>query len=211
MEELKNLIVFFIRNFPRSLSRTELIKLIYLFEYHHVQIYGKQYSNVEFIRYKHGPFATEILNEAGYLAHKKAILCNATWSFNFNRIYLYSINDEDAASAFLMPERECNLALSLINDVKDFNCKMLMDLAYSTPPMATIIRKEKEDEIRMDGGKINMAEAKKTKKFTKEQLAAAKERIHAVADRGADEEYYAHSVQLYEEYANLRRRANLCR
>jgi len=33
MEKLRNLIAYTIKNFPRTISRTELVKLVYLFEY----------------------------------------------------------------------------------------------------------------------------------------------------------------------------------
>jgi hypothetical protein len=46
---------------------------------------------------------------------------------------------------------------------------------------------------------------KRLRRFTKEELGAAKKRIHSVPDRGTDEEYYANEIVEYEFWKTKRR------
>jgi len=46
------------------------------------------------------------------------------------------------------------------------------------------------------------------KKFTKKALKKAQKQLSSIPDRGIDEEYYADSIETYNEFNYLRRRAN---
>ena len=210
MEKLRNLIVFFIRNFPRPLTRTELVKLLYLFEYEQVQIQGHQYSEVTFVRDKYGPFASSILTETEFLCSTDVISCHRHDIDSDCILYEYVISNSIRASQYDLPGWEKGIALALINMTASLTLKQIKDLAYSTPPMDEILNEEAKLGRMLLSRRINMEKGNTPKKFTKKELAAAKRRLDTCPDRGSDEEYFAAFLDTYKEFENLRRRATEC-
>ncbi len=212
MDKLRNLIVFFIKNFPRGLKRTELVKLVYLFEYGHVQNCGCQYSGVEFIRYRYGPFAQEIINEADGLIANDILRCTWHPSFKYGKMaFIYSLNDIASIDDYCLPEWEKHYALSIIDRTKSMSCEEIIKTVYSTPPMVHIINYEKQLGHEDYQRRINMTEGKKSpKRFTKEELEVAKKQLDASPDRGTKEDYYQSLLETYNDYEDFKRRANIC-
>lgn len=210
MEKLRNLIVFFIRNFPRPLTRTELVKLLYLFEYEQLQIQGHQYSEVTFVRDKYGPFASSILAESESLCSAGIINCNRYDIDSDCILYEYTVSDPIKAAQYDLPEWEKGIALTLIDRTARLSLKQIKELAYSTPPMVEILKKESELGYLLLSRGINMEKGNTPKKFTKKELAAAKRRLDTSPDRGSDDEYLDAFLDTYKEFENLRRRATEC-
>lgn len=212
MEKLRRLIVFFVSNFPRPLSRTELVKVIYLFEYELVQIQGHQYSEVAFVRDKYGPFAASILTEAESLCSAGVICCERNDIDSDCILYEYTISDRTRASDYDLPWLEKGIALAIINRTAGLTLKEIKELTYSTPPMNEILNEEAKlgRIFPPTPRRINMEKGKAPKRFTKEELAAAKRRLDASSDRGTDEEYFADLLATHKEFEDLRRRATGC-
>jgi hypothetical protein len=211
MEKLRNLILFFINNYPRPIKRTELMKLVYLYEYEHVQIFGRQYSEVCFERYKNGPYATAVIKEANYLAYKDYIFHKKEYTYSLDTVHIYgTIKESAATSECLLSKWEEELGYAIIAKTKDLTFKEIMDLTYSTPPMVKILLEEKKTGKKLYRSVINMKEHKAPYKITKERLEAAQKRLDAVPDSGSDEEYYASLLETYKKYEDLRRRAQSC-
>lgn len=210
MEKLRNPIVFFIRHFPRFVTRTELVKLIYLFEYQQVQIRGRQYSEVSFVRDKYGPFSPSILEEAEFLCSTGVISCTRHDIDSDCILYEYVISDSSRAAQYDLPEWEKRTALALVDATSRLSLKQIKELAYSTPPMDEILAEEAELGYTVLPRRINMEKGKTPKKFTRGELAAAKCRLDASPDRGSDEEYFAALLETYREFEDLRRRATEC-
>ena len=64
---LKELLSFFVLHFPRRLTRTELVKLVYLFEYFFFGLYKRTYSGVQFVRDYYGPYSAEVISGAIFI------------------------------------------------------------------------------------------------------------------------------------------------
>ena len=58
----KDLVAYLLSKFEIHLEPIILIKLIYLSELEAIEKYGKRFTNLTFIHYKHGPYSTELQN-----------------------------------------------------------------------------------------------------------------------------------------------------
>lgn len=58
----KALIAFLLSKFEAKLAPIALIKLVYLCELEAIEKYGKRFTNLKFIHYKHGPYVRELQN-----------------------------------------------------------------------------------------------------------------------------------------------------
>jgi hypothetical protein len=61
-KQSKDLIAFLISQFEIELEPIALIKLVYLCEIEAIEKYGKRFTDLQFIHYKHGPYAKELQN-----------------------------------------------------------------------------------------------------------------------------------------------------
>ncbi|MCL4514021.1 MAG: hypothetical protein M1379_00250 [Firmicutes bacterium] len=210
MKELRNLIMFFVRNFPRRLGRTELVKLIYLFEYNYYQIYQCYYSNVEFRRDNYGPFAPVIIQEAEALTYEGAMAFDCYENGNGGVTYEYWVADNQLAQTFDLFGWEKELALNVIRQTEFLDLRKIKNLAYNTPPMDKILKDEEKAGVKQLRRVIDMSEHKPFVKFSAEELKAAKKRLDAEPDRGSDQEYYSELLKEFKGLETLRRRANEC-
>jgi uncharacterized protein YwgA len=209
MERLRSLILYFINNFPRQLSRTEIVKLVYLFELEHINKYGYLFSNVTFIRHNYGPYAGEITRELTNLSMEEFITCMAYTTTHSSIGYAYTIGNNQKALSSQLSLKETGIANVLINKTNSLNLKDILDLAYQTPPMVHIIHDEQLG-INWHGRVIPMNTKKSPKRFTKEQIVLARKRLHSVPDRGTQKEYFEDTMEVYKEYEDLRWRVSLC-
>ena len=60
--ESKELIAYLLSKFEIRLESIALIKLVYLCELEAIEKYGKRFTDLKFIHYKHGPYANELQN-----------------------------------------------------------------------------------------------------------------------------------------------------
>ena len=58
----KDLIAYLLSKFEIGLEPIVLIKLVYLGEIEAIEKYGKRFTDLKFIHYKHGPYAKELHN-----------------------------------------------------------------------------------------------------------------------------------------------------
>ena len=61
-EQSKGLIAYLLSKFEIKLEPIVLIKLVYLSELEALEKYGKRFTDLRFIHYKHGPYANELQN-----------------------------------------------------------------------------------------------------------------------------------------------------
>jgi uncharacterized phage-associated protein len=57
---LRDLIFFLIQESPRDLSITKLMKLVFLAEVEHVQLYGERLCDIDWTWYNYGPFSQSV-------------------------------------------------------------------------------------------------------------------------------------------------------
>jgi len=208
MDNLKTIIIYLIKNFPRPLTRTELVKLIYLFEYNNVRTFGKQYSGVNFIRDHYGPMDTQITETCEELYECGAIIMNEFITSYGDKGYSHRIG-KITDTQYELPVKYKPIADDIISITCIMNLKQILDYAYVTPPMKDILAFEQGGKL--FGREINMKKNDTvTFKATKEQLKLARSQRHERLDRGTQEEYNSHLLHINKEFEDLRRKANLC-
>jgi hypothetical protein len=209
MEDLKKIIVYFIKHFSRPLTRTELVKLIYLFEYNNMRTFGKQYSGVKFIRDHYGPMDIQIIDACEELHSCGAIIMSGYYTSYGSKGYSHRLADDTNLDQYDLPVNYAPIADDIINVTCSMNLQQILDYTYATPPMTKALGLEQGKKLL--GREIDMKKNDATIfKATKEQLASARTERHKRPSKGTKEEYNAHLLGIYNEYEDLRRKANLC-
>lgn len=205
--EIKKLLVYFIKNAPKELGRTELMKYVYLFEYYYFQMYGRQYSDLVFERYKFGPNQTEVV-EATYELEREGIINILSYENYYGGIsYNHRIENINTPE-YDLDSTEVEVASFIVDVLGKENYRGVLNVAYDTPPMKEIIKEEKKDGDLKLGRVIDMSKSKPIFKSSRQKRRLARERLEAKQQaRGSDEEYYSHLLDQYESFEDTRRRA----
>lgn len=204
--EIKKLLVFFIKNAPKNLGRTELMKYVYLFEYYYVQMYKQQYTDLVFERYKFGPNQSGVV-EATYALESEGIINILAYeNYYGSTSYDHAIEKSDAFD-YDLGYKEMEVASFIVDTLGKENYRGVLDIAYDTPPMKEIIEEEKIHGFLDLGRVIDMSKSKPIFKSNRQNRRLARERLEAKQQvRGSDEEYYSHLLDQYDRYEDTRRR-----
>lgn len=208
MERTKELICYFLANSLHPLNKTEIVKMLYLFEYYHVQTFGEQYTELTFIRYNYGPYAQAIEIALDDLMND-GLIKREIVEYTDRCIYLHTLCDTGKTYTDLLNEEKKLIADRVIGELSNKNYDDMIKHVYSTPPMRRILIKEERCGFTLVGEVLNMKESKPLRKFSKAKIEEARKRLDK-SSRGSDEEYYAHLLAINEELKILRRRANSC-
>lgn len=204
MGRLKELIAYFVDNVPYTFGRTELIKFIYLFEYYHLSIYGRQYTDAVFIRYKNGPFSVRVLNVVEQMTDT---IYQEQYMGKYGPAYNFRVINTTKIREYKLPEEQINIAKFVINLARNKPLKELLDLVYSTPPMVKVLMAEQIDGKPHYKEELDMSARNSMLAFTKKELKEAKERNSQRKRRGTDEDYFAHLLNEHRAFGLVRRRA----
>jgi hypothetical protein len=206
--KLKSLILYFLKNSPKTLGRTELMKYIYLFEYYFYQMFGKNYTNLTFERYKFGPNEYSVI-DAGYSLEQEGFISIEAYKNYYNGTsYNYHYVKDDGNNYTLDSHAEF-VADFIIDLLRNKNYRGVIDIAYNTPPMREIIEEEKSKGVYLYGRVIDMSKSEPIFKSTRQKRLEARKRLSLKQNkRGSDEEYYAHLVEQYKKFEDTRRRAS---
>lgn len=209
MDRLKALIIYFVKNFPRTLGRTELVKLVYYFEYSHNHLYNTQFTGTEFIREKRGPFSWDIPNTIDNMSDIISVHTYRTYYGDPG--YRHEIRDINEAQKLIetLPSYVIDLAENVIEVFRGKGYKDFLKIVYGTPPMTKILSEEKQFGGKLIGRDVNMSEKSGIYKPTKDKLKAAKQRLN-MTSRGSDEDYNQHFAEQIDKYQDVRRRATKC-
>lgn len=210
MNRIKELICYFLENSPHSLNKTEIVKMIYLFEYYHVQTYGAQYSDIKFIRWNYGPYSSVINDELNDLI-SIGLINREIIDLNEGReVYLHNLANIDIEDSFLLDDNVRYIADRVIFELSCRPYDEMINIVYSTPPMVKILREEERIGSKLLGEELDMKESGgELYKTTKERLIAARKRRLEREPRGTDEEYIKCITEEYEILEPLRREATI--
>lgn len=207
--DIKPLITYFTKNAHKTLGRTELMKYIYLFEYHYNQLFGKAYTELVFERYKFGPNQSAVV-EATYQLEQEGIISINTYKnyydgISYDHQYIDSVEDSYDLNA------DAELVACFVVDLLwNKNYRGVLDIAYSTPPMKEILDEESRLGTQLYGRVIDMSKSGPIFKSTRRSRIEAKKRLSAQdKNRGTDSEYYSNLIEQYNKYEDTRRRANI--
>ncbi|MDI6706673.1 MAG: Panacea domain-containing protein [Bacillota bacterium] len=209
MKRLLALISYFISNSSYPLNKTEIMKMVYLFEYYHYQTFGYQYTDIQFIRFDYGPFAAEVYTALDVLHQAGGINVYLYPMTGGRRAYLHEVNNMDVLREYSIDDDRKYIADETLHELSGLSYDDLIYKVYSTPPMAKITEEEDmvgEKELRRP---LDMAECKPIKKFNREKIEAARKRLDK-SSKGSDQEYYVNILEERKSIDYLRRRANEC-
>jgi hypothetical protein len=206
--KLKSLILYFLKNSPKTLGRTELMKYVYLFEYYYYQMFRETYTNLSFERYKFGPNEYSVI-EAGYSLEQEGLISIETYKnyYNGTSYNYYYVGNEN--NQYILDSQAEFIADFIVDILRNKNYRGVLDIAYNTPPMREILEEERDKGVNLYGRVIDMSKSGPIYKSTRQKRLEARKRLALKQEkRGSDQEYYAHLVEQYKKFEDTRRRAN---
>lgn len=210
MDNLKSLLIFLLKNSPKPLGRTELMKYVYSFEYHYYQLFGKKFTDIQFIRYYYGPNDSSIVDASFELQNDGYIQIEEYINYYGGLSYSHRFVMEPMHSAYDLPEGAQFVASFIIDRLKGETVQGVKDYSYKTPPMREILEEERVVGRTLLGRVLDMSKTGPIFKSTRQRKEEAKKRLlQREQTRGSDEQYYEHMLEQYKRYEDTRRRANI--
>ncbi|MNM25401.1 hypothetical protein D3C81_358450 [compost metagenome] len=210
MNNLKKLIVYFLKHSPRLLGRTDLMKYVFSFEYYYFQLKKEQYTETKFVRYHYGPNDTLVV-DATLSLEKEGIVKitegqNAYGSISYQHKYVGTIDDPYEG----LPEEAELVACFIIDRLGKESYRGVIDFAYDIPPMRFIIEEESRGSTKFNGRVLDMDQKEKVFKSTRQQKEEARKRLKArLYSDCSSEEYYAHLMEQQDMFEDVRRRISI--
>lgn len=207
MTNLEFIIMFFLNNVTRKMSKTEIVKYIYWFEYLRVKTCGSQFTDANFLRYNFGPYAFEIQETLDLLIKEELIDLEEYSTYQGYTCLLHKPLVDTDCIEYELQETDKLIAFETIRDLQKLKHDELIEKIYSTAPMVKILLKEKELGETLTGEEINMKAIEECYKTSKDRLLSAKKRRAERVNMGSDEEYMKCLVGEYEKNKRTRERA----
>lgn len=151
----------------------------------------------------------QIVKAVDYLAAQGVIILCEKHNYYGNKEYCHGSGDKQLMGKYDLPVHLSGIADDIINVTGSMSLKQIKGYAYNTAPMREILEIERERKIFRRALKMEKNDFI-PRKFTREELRAARERRNAVPDRGTDEEYCKHILEQHEDYTELKERAEIC-
>ncbi|MBD7967779.1 winged helix-turn-helix domain-containing protein [Paenibacillus gallinarum] len=211
MENLKNLLVYFMKNSPRILGRTDLMKYVYSFEYYYFQMKKEQFTETQFIRYHYGPNDQAVIDATLSLEAEGVLLISETLNYFGKTTYQHKLTDfSNLKYCHDLPEEAEMVACFIIDRLGKEPYQGVIDFAYDTPPMRIILQEEARIGEKINGRVLNMDQNEPVFKSTRQQKKEARDRLRSrTLPSTSDEEYYKHMIEQFNNYEDVRRRAYL--
>jgi len=130
----KQLLAFIIQNHP-GVSITSLMKLSYIIDLVSIQKTGNPISSFEYLRYKYGPFDNKIYDYLAELRLNNVVNDDVAYSQTGDEYIIYNFNENNEFKFDKLSEEEKDIALEVIEELKGYGAKALVELAYKTKPM----------------------------------------------------------------------------
>lgn len=212
MSKIKGLIVYFLKNSPRTLGKTDIMKHLYCFEYYFYQKYGKQYSDLNFTRYKFGPSTPQLNKEITDLQGQDFVNVFNVPSGNGRVFYAHEFNHSmEVPDEYNLSAESEYVASFITRKLGHSKYEEVIDFAYSTPPMSYLLQIEEEQGILLHGKELDMGMSKEVFKVSRKRRESARLRMqNREKVRGSDSEYYTEYIQNLNKYEDTRRRVNQC-
>lgn len=144
MEKTKQLLAYIIQNHP-SISITALMKFAYICDLVSLKKGNSKISNFEYVRYKYGPFDQNIYNYISELRRDSAIIEEPSYTPMGDEYITYKINESVPCCIDKLTSSDIKVADEVLESLKGYGAKALVDLAYKTKPMLIIGAKQDND------------------------------------------------------------------
>lgn len=134
---LQDIIRYFVRFYPRRISRTVLVKLVYLTDVEFFRRYARKMTGLEYQHHHFGPFTWGIVDTAEELVAKKLITTISTTNIYGDPTIIYKSTEEQPSFDSL--DSHCLDVVRVVNNkFSTFSFTQLLDYVYSTPPMVNV-------------------------------------------------------------------------
>lgn len=134
---LQDVIRYFIRFYPRRVSRTVLVKLVYLADVEFYRRYARKMTGLEYQHFHYGPFNWTIPDTAEELVAKKLLTTISTINVYGDPTIIYRSSEEKPSLDAL--DSYCLDVVHAVNaKFSRFTFTQLLDYVYSTPPMTGV-------------------------------------------------------------------------
>lgn len=142
----QKIILFIINKLSGSITKTKLVKLLYLIDLESYKRYGKPVTDLEWFYYNHGPFPTKEFSD-GLTALVKDDFIEETVvksKKTGNNYFLYSSKVKNVEDPF-KNEYESFMANRIILEFGSYSLDALLDFVYHSKPFDTTKKKERID------------------------------------------------------------------
>lgn len=143
-EKTKQLLAYLIQHHP-SLSITSLMKLSYICDLVSVKKHDKPISEFQYIRYKYGPFNNDIYKYIQCLVRQNVISEEANYTLLGDEFITFKFNDESDFSFKKLTRKDKETINEVLDSLRGYGVRALVDLAYRTKPMVKIGAKQGND------------------------------------------------------------------
>lgn len=134
---LQDIIRYFVRFYPRRVSRTILVKLVYLADVEFFRRYARKMTGLEYQHHHFGPFSWGVIDTADELVAKKLIRTISTTNIYGDPTIVYKSTEE--RSSFDSLDSYCFDVVRFVNNkFSTLSFTQLLDYVYSTPPMVNV-------------------------------------------------------------------------
>lgn len=134
---LQDIIRYFMWFYPRRISRTVLVKLVYLADVEYFSRYGRKMTGLEYQHHHFGPFTWGIIDTADELIAKKLVETISTINIYGDSTIIYKSAEE--RPSFDSLDSYCLDVVRFVNNkFSTFSFTQLLDYVYSTPPMTKV-------------------------------------------------------------------------
>lgn len=145
MGKTKELLAYLIQHYT-SVSITGLMKLAYISDLVSIQKNKDPISDFEYIRYKYGPFDNKIYTYIQELLYDQIILEEPAYTQQGDEYIIYKFNELSSYLFTELNDKEKIVANEVVNSLRGYGAKSLVDLAYRTKPMIAIGAKQGNEE-----------------------------------------------------------------
>lgn len=143
-EKTKQLLAYIIQHHS-PLPITSLMKLSYIVDLISIKKYDKQISDFEYTRYLYGPFNNKIYKYIEDLSNHKIVLEEPAYTPLGDEYIIFKFNEESNASFDKIAPEEKQIIDEVLESLRGYGAKALVDLAYRTKPMNKIGAKQDND------------------------------------------------------------------
>ena len=132
-KKLQDIIYFFCKYYPKQLTRTILVKLVYLMDVEYYKRYLRQATDLVYEFGNHGPFTWDIINAAERL-QPDFIEVEETENPYGEKKYIYRCRHDDYKFTDL-DDYTSEILKLVIEKYSSFSLEDLLDYVYTNPPL----------------------------------------------------------------------------
>lgn len=192
------IVKMFYKNFRRSPSKTELIKMLYLTDLEYYRTFGEKYSELNYIYYHHGPWTKQYEQLLRYMIGNEIVESQQT-STDGKQYFLYFLTNNPPRHNIDIDD---DVSVILNNNLfiyKESDLSQILAVVYKNEPMISAKRNELIDFSKVPINARNNRSRYRIR--TKKQL----KRINKINNNMRHED---EDMGLYNELKPYRKRAN---